>query len=138
MFSKKEVVLNLLRDSAVFIHLDPRRQGVVVPQHLIQRSHLVLHIGLNMHVPINDLEVTDAGISCTLSFDRKPTFCHLPWSSIFALVTENDARGRVWEEDVPREVVEQRESVHAQKETPAQVHTSPPAKPRPSYLRRVK
>lgn len=103
--SKKDVVLMLLENADVFIHLDPRREHVIVPPHLKQQAHLILQIGLNMPVAIPDLEVTDEGITCTLSFNRSPVWCRLPWSSIYAVVSnDTDARGMVWPDDVPSEV----------------------------------
>ncbi len=104
--SKKEVVLALLERSTVFIHLDPRRDLVAVPPWFKKQPRLVLQIGLNMPVPIRDLSVDDECISCTLSFNRSPYFCWIPWNAIFALVGE-DQRGMVWPDDVPAELVAQ-------------------------------
>jgi stringent starvation protein B len=104
--SKKEVVLALLERSTVFVHLDPRRDLVAVPPWFKKQPRLVLQIGLNMAVPIRDLSVDDECISCTLSFNRSPYFCWIPWHAIFALVGE-DERGMVWPDDVPPELVAQ-------------------------------
>lgn len=103
---KKVVALELLDRASVFIHLDPRRPGVIVPPNFLKQPQLVLQIGLNMAIPIHDLEVTDEGISCTLSFNKRPHFCSLPWTSIYALIGEQGG-GMVWPEDVPPEVVSQ-------------------------------
>lgn len=85
---------------SVFVHLDPRRNQVVVPSSFMRQPHLILEIGLNMPVPIHDLEVDDVGITCTLSFQHRPFWCRLPWEAIFALVS-SDQNGVVWPEDVP-------------------------------------
>jgi stringent starvation protein B len=112
---KKDVALALLEQASVFIHLDPRRDGVQVPVGFKKQAQLVLQIGLNMVVKIPDLEVDDEGISCTLSFNRRPHYCHMPWASIYALVDES-GRGMVWPDDVPPEVVaQQREGAAAKK-----------------------
>lgn len=100
---KKEVALALLERSSVHIHLDPRLSGVVVPTWFKKQAQLVLQIGLNMPVPIPDLRLDDEGMSCTLSFNRSPFFCFVPWSSVFAMVGE-DKRGMVWPDDVPPEI----------------------------------
>lgn len=113
---KKDVALALLERSQVFIHLDPRQKGVVVPPHFRKQAQLVLQIGLEMPIPIPDLEIDDAGIGCTLSFNRAPFHCSLPWGSIFALVGD-DGRGMVWPDDVPPEVSSQ-----------AQARSAPPSK----------
>ena len=39
----------------------------------------------------------------TLSFNRAPYSCVVPWRSIFAVVGD-DGRGMVWPEDMPREI----------------------------------
>ena len=103
---KKEVALALLErsnDRGIFVHLDPRHADVVVPPWFKKQPQLVLQIGLNMPVPIPDLRLDDQGMSCTLSFNRSPFYCAVPWSSVFAMVGE-DGRGMVWPDDVPVEV----------------------------------
>ncbi len=103
---KKDVAIALLEKSSVYVHLDPRHEGVRVPPWLKQRVPLVLQVGLNMAVRIPDLEVGDEALSCTLSFQRRPYFCFIPWSAVYAIVGE-DQRGMVWPDDVPTEVAAQ-------------------------------
>jgi len=102
--SKKEVLLALLEKTSVLVHLDARRDGVCVPAHLKTNPQLLLQIGLNLPVPIRDLEVSDDGVSCTLSFNRTPFPCVLPYPAIFAMVSEDGGHAMVWAEDVPVEV----------------------------------
>ncbi|MFO0676577.1 MAG: ClpXP protease specificity-enhancing factor SspB [Polyangiaceae bacterium] len=106
---KKEVALALLERSSIFVHLDPRRDGVAVPAWFKKQPQLVLQIGLNMPVPIPDLHLDDDGMTCTLSFNRAPFYCVMPWTSIFALVGE-DGRAMVWPDDIPKEIAAQAES----------------------------
>ncbi len=103
---KKDCATQLLTQTSLFIHLDPRASGVMVPPWFRKQPHLVLQVGLNMAVPIHDLRVEDEGISCTLSFNRAPFFCVMPWSAIFALSGE-DGRGVIWPDEVPFEVAPQ-------------------------------
>jgi stringent starvation protein B len=103
---KKEVALALLErsnDRGIFVHLDPRQVGVVVPPWFKKQPQLVLQIGLNMPVAVPDLRLDDEGMSCTLSFNRSPFHCVVPWASVFAMVGE-DGKGMVWPDDVPVEV----------------------------------
>lgn len=101
---KPEVALALLQTSpSVYVHLDPRAEGVVVPQSFKRQPQLVLQIGMNMVVAIPDLDVGDDELSCTLSFNRRPHFVRLPWSAIYGLIGE-DGRGMIWPESVPPEV----------------------------------
>lgn len=103
---KKDVALALLESSTLFMHLDPRVEQVRVPPWFKRQPQLVLQIGLNMPVPIPDLNLDEGGVSCTLSFNRSPFYCHVPWKAIYALVGE-DGRGMVWPEDIPPEVAAQ-------------------------------
>jgi hypothetical protein len=121
---KKDVALEVLERSSMFIHLDPRRPDVVVPRWFAGQPQLVLQVGLNMAIPIPDLKVDDIGISCTLSFSRSPFWCKIPWSAIYALIGE-DGRGGVWPDDVPPEV-------------PLQARTPGPQKPAPAKRPRPK
>lgn len=100
---KKEVLTKLLEQWSVMVHLDPRPTEVRVPSGFKKQPQLALQIGLNLPVPIRDLQIDDEGISCTLSFNRSPHFCFVPWSAVFALVGE-DSRGMVWPESVPSEI----------------------------------
>jgi stringent starvation protein B len=110
---KKDVANALLERSSVFIHMDPRPEHVNVPPQFKKAPQLVLQIGLDMPIPIPDLEVDDEGIRCTLSFSRTPFYCMVPWAAVYALVGD-DGRGMVWPDDVPPEVAKQ-----AQARTPA-------------------
>ena len=100
---KKDVALALLQGPSLFIHLDPRKPEVIVPLHFKKQAQLVLQVGLNMAVPIPDLRVDDEGVTCTLSFNRSPFWCRLPWTAVYALVGE-DKRGMIWPDEVPAEV----------------------------------
>ena len=120
---KKDVALALLEQASMYIHLDPRAGTVQVPPSFKNQPQLVLQVGLNMAVAIPDLHVDDQGLSCTLSFNRTPFFCMIPWPAVFALVGEN-GQAMVWAEDVPAEVAAQAQAQKA------------PEKPRP-HLRSV-
>ena len=120
---KKDVALALLEQASMYIHLDPRAESVRVPSSFKNQPQLVLQVGLNMAVAIPDLHVDEQGLSCTLSFNRTPFFCMIPWPAVFALVGEN-GQAMVWAEDVPAEVAAQAQAQKA------------PEKPRP-HLRSV-
>src|SRR5689334_17257928 len=100
---KKDVARALLLKGTVYVHLDPRIEGVAVPKQFRKDHQLVLQIGLDMPVPIPDLRVDDVGIRATLSFQRTPFACEVPWSSVFALVGE-DGKGHIWPESLPAEI----------------------------------
>src|SRR5579859_1055269 len=122
---KREVALALLERSSVHVHLDPRHANVIVPPVFKSQSQLVLQIGLNMPVPIPDLRLDDDGMSCTLSFNRSPFYCVVPWSSVFAMVGE-DGRGMVWPDDVPAEVPLSRQGQEQQRSPSDRTPAPPP------------
>jgi hypothetical protein len=111
---KKDVARALLLRGNVFVHLDPRRPGVTVPTWLQTQPQLVLQVGLDMPIPIPDLRVDDAGVYGTLSFQRAPFTCTVPWSAVFALVGD-DNKGMVWPDDLPQEIVHEIDREHDRK-----------------------
>jgi stringent starvation protein B len=100
---KQDVARALLLSGSMFIHLDPRVEGVMVPKWLKRQPQLVLQIGLDMAIPIPDLRVDEHGVYGTLSFNRSPFTCLVPWEAIFAVAGE-DGRGMVWPESMPAEI----------------------------------
>ncbi|MBN1652199.1 MAG: hypothetical protein JXA30_00325 [Deltaproteobacteria bacterium] len=115
LLDKKAAVQKLLCKGNVFLHLDPRKSGVVVPDLLRNQLQLVLQIGYDLPIRIPDLVVDDTGVSATLSFHRSPFTCRVPWDSLFALVGD-DGRGMVWLGDMPAEIVAEIESEAQRKE----------------------
>jgi stringent starvation protein B len=100
---KRDVVLALLAKSSVRLFLDPRREEVVVPKWFARRPELVLRVGYSLSPPIPDLEITETAVACTLSFNRSPSWCEVPFAAIYAVISDTDGRGVVWPEDVPIE-----------------------------------
>ena len=101
--SKKDAFLALLRAGWASLHLDARCPGVVVPAPFSSQAHLVLQYGRNMPIPISDLEVTEAGISATLSFSRVSHRTYVPWHAVYAVTCTNGC-GVLYREDMPADV----------------------------------
>jgi len=101
--SKRDAFLALLRAGWASLHLDARCPGVVVPAPFSSQAHLVLQYGRNMPIPITDLEVTEAGISATLSFSRVSHRTYVPWHAVYAVTCTNGC-GVLYREDVPADV----------------------------------
>lgn len=100
---KENVARGLLLHGPLFVHLDPREDGVELPESLSHEPHVMLQLGLDLPVPIPDLRVDRRGISGTLSFARIPFRCVIPWSAVYAICGE-DGRGMVWPDSMPLEV----------------------------------
>lgn len=96
---------------SVFVHLDSRKAGVIVPPNFRQ-PQLCLLLGLNIKpIPIPDLKIDKQGFSATLSFGQKASFVFVPWNAVFAIVGDSGL-GNLWQKDVPPDAeAPQREAV---------------------------
>ena len=121
----------LIQRSSVYIHLDPRREGVRVPPWFRNQPQLVLQVGLNMAIPIPDLGIEDDAVSCTLSFSRSPHFCYVPWPAVYALMGE-DGKGMVWPDDIPPEVAAQQAEQARKERAKERVKVAPAGNKKPS------
>jgi stringent starvation protein B len=101
--SKRDAFLAFLAEGWVSLHLDARRTGVEVPPAFAGHAHLVLQYGRDMPIPIPDLEVTEAGVTATLSFSRAPHRTYVPWAAVY-VVGCTDGRAFIYAEDVPEGV----------------------------------
>jgi stringent starvation protein B len=101
--SKQKTFLSMMSEGWVSLHIDARRPGVVVPAPFSSHPHLVLQYGRNMPIPIPDLEVTEAGVSASLSFSRVPHRTYVPWSAVY-VISCTDASGVLYREDLPAEL----------------------------------
>ena len=103
LLSKVDVAHFLLATGKVSVHLDPRRDGVVLPP-LLKRSPVIkLVIGYGLPIPIPDLAVTDLAITGTLNYRGAERYTVVPWRSVYALVGEKDQRAVFWPENAPKE-----------------------------------
>ncbi len=130
---KQAVMLELLREGYAFVVLDARRAGVSVPEHLAGNAGLVLQFAYDMPVPIRDLTVDEGGIRATLSFQRTPHACVIPWDAVYVL-HDGQGRGVQFPTDAPADLPPDEEPAPTVERPPA----APPAKkPRPSHLKLV-
>ena len=81
IYSKRDVVAEMLMEGTVSLVIDGTRQGVRVPDDL-KKAPLVLEYGYSMPIPIPDLELSNEGVSATLSFDRSPLATFVPWGAV--------------------------------------------------------
>lgn len=104
--SSKEGALLALLDThhSVFVHVDTRKPGVLVPKVLLGQPSIAFEFGYNLPVPVRDLRLEPSGISATLSFQRVPAPCFFPWHAVFLIIGDSGV-GNFWEPDVPEGVV---------------------------------
>jgi hypothetical protein len=107
--AKTDALKELLRaENSVFVHVDTRLDGVNLPKPLLGRPQVALQLGYNMTVPVRDLTMDQHEWSATLSFDRTPFFCTIPWAAVYLIVGDS-GRGASWPDDIPFEARVQRE-----------------------------
>jgi hypothetical protein len=105
---KQEVFRTLYGiDSSLFVHLDARKSGVVVPDRYKQSYQLVLQFGRDLPIPIEDLSFHEDRLEATLTFDQRPFSCTIPWQSIFFMIGETRPKeGFAWPKDCPGEILQ--------------------------------
>jgi hypothetical protein len=92
---------------SVFVHLDPRREGVEAPASVKARSRVVLQIRRALTIPLPDITVDADAVRVTLTFGGEPFRCTLPWGSMFSLVAD-DGEVTVWPLELPHELAPDR------------------------------
>jgi stringent starvation protein B len=131
---KRAAVEELLEQGPVHIHVDARRDDVIVPPRLRGDPRLILRFGYRLQPAIVDLAVDDTGISGTLMFGGMPFYCKLPWPAVFAALVENEQRGAVWPDDIPdvvKEAIPEPTSADAESEdAPSAGGSGPTTSPR--------
>lgn len=101
---KKKAFEDLLQNGRVYLTLDTRVKGVKIPSEHQGKSALTIIFGLDMPTPLRDLAVDDNGIEVTLSLERSPHHCSIPWDAVWYLVPEGDKEGVLFEHSLPEEV----------------------------------
>ena len=85
------------------IHIDPRVEGVVVPEHFTSQAVLRLNIAYGFNLPA--LEIDEEGVYAVLSFSRRDFGCTLPWGSVFAItLPDANNEGTMWPNSLPPEL----------------------------------
>ena len=102
---KKERLLTALDKGMVMIHVDARRQGVLVPKHLAAEPHLRLNLSYRFDPP--DLSVGEWGVRSTLSFSRTRFRVAVPWNALFAITSHVTKEFWLYPDDMPQELIQQ-------------------------------
>ncbi len=100
---KRAAFEKLLEAGKTMVHLDARRWGVDVPKRLRTEVHLRLDFSLRFHLDV--FEVTDRGITASLSFSGTNHLCKIPWTAIFGLFSHATREFLLWPEDAPTELL---------------------------------
>ncbi len=89
--------------SIVQLRFKGQMPGLNVPKNLRNEDHCMVEIGLNMPIPIPDLELVERGVFATLSFSRNAFRCFIPWEAVFAMSDKDSGKGVAWPGSMPAE-----------------------------------
>lgn len=104
MNEKKDKLLAALDKGLTMVHVDARRTGVLVPEHLKNEMHLALNLSYRFDPP--DLSVNEWGVRSTLRFSGTYFTVALPWSALFAITSHVTKEFWVFPNDVPPEKIQ--------------------------------
>ncbi len=114
---KKTRLLAALERGMTMIHLDARRPGVVVPDHLKREAHLLLNLSYKFSPP--DLTVSEWGVRQTLTFGGVPFCVAVPWSALYAISSHATKEFYMYPDDMPPELLAtQTQKLSTETETP--------------------
>ena len=99
---KRIAIETELQKGKLLIHLDPRKEGVEVPEDLKEQPVLGLHF--SHHFPFANTEVGPLALSANLSFGGIRFACVIPYEAVFCL-TQTTSREQTWfSESLPKEL----------------------------------
>lgn len=99
--AKRQALETLLDSGPAMIHIDPRRDGVLVPADLCTGPVLRLKLSWRYSHP---LHLDEQGVVQTLSFPSGSFRCAVPWESVFAMGPADAQPSWVWPSDLPGEM----------------------------------
>jgi stringent starvation protein B len=101
--SKREALLSFLDKGMTMIHLDARREGVIVPKHFVGQQDLRLN--LSYRFAGSAMDVGDEKVEATLTFGGAPFRVVIPFSTVYALTSHVTGAGLVFPESLPDDVL---------------------------------
>lgn len=101
---KQQAFLEMLDQGMTMVHLNARVEGTDVPDHLRDDPHLRLNFSYKFGLEVFDINPNE--IVANLSFQGTPYNCVIPWSAVFALWNHVTNDTRIWESDMPMELIE--------------------------------
>jgi hypothetical protein len=108
--AKKRFALETLlsEERSVYLLINTAFENVVLPSDFLKSATpVVLQLGLNLSIPIRDLEITSEGWSATLSFSRRLFKVWIPWGAVCEIVNEDKTRGARFPESYPTGIAKQ-------------------------------
>lgn len=85
---KLGVFKKYIEQGMVSVTLDPRIEGVSVPDHFTNRPELVLNFSYRFF--IDDFSFNEHAVCASLSFSGRPFFCVVPWGAVKMMLSHHD------------------------------------------------
>jgi len=101
---KQQAFRDMLDQGMTMVHLDARVEGIDVPEHLSGDPHLRLNFSYKFGLEVFEINADE--IVANLSFQGTPYNCVVPWKAVFALWNHVTNETRIWEGDMPMELIE--------------------------------
>jgi stringent starvation protein B len=99
--NKKSCFEEWMKGDHVLLHLDSRKEGIVVPSQLFNNPGLTLKISYFFQ---GETVHDDCSICSYLRFGTNYFQCQIPWSAIWGISSSNGEQ-KIWPEDIPREIL---------------------------------
>lgn len=100
---KRARLLLALERGMTMIHVDARRQGVIIPSHLKGEMRLLLNLSYRF-IP-RDLVVTEDAIHSTLTFSSEQFRVTVPWGAVYGIMSHVTKELWAFPESVPPELI---------------------------------
>lgn len=103
--SKQDAIRSFLDKGLTMVHLDARKDGVVVPRQF--QGQKDLRLNLSYRFAGSHMEIDDLHVEATLTFGGMPFRCNVPLQAIYALTSQVTGAGLVFPESLPEEIVDE-------------------------------
>jgi stringent starvation protein B len=100
---KMNVIIKYLEDDYILVHLDARKEGVDIPDHLLGNPTVTLKLSYGFK---GGMQVTEERVWAALTFGGRFRDCFIPMPAIWGATTSSGAN-TIWPEDAPPEIVAQ-------------------------------
>ncbi len=101
--TKKSLFDTWIQDDHILVHLDARKDEVMVPAHLKDQHSLTLKLSMFFQ---GETKADDEKISSYLRFNNEYFECIIPWNAVWGMTSDQGVQ-KIWEQDLPKEVFHQ-------------------------------
>ncbi len=128
-----------MKGDHVFIHLDSRREGVIVPDHLRESAALKLKLSYGFQ---GETKFDNESVTAYLKFNGDYFGCVVPWNALWGL-TNREGESCLWTDELPEELAHlaqvpaMDQATTAERKPPQLSVVEKPMKKKP-VLRRIK